>query len=364
MRSRLLSPLWRSLRDQDPTYVEVVRVAHIGLALALGIAAGIATNRWLGLGMPMAFPMFVALGATAHLSFLAPASRARELVDLARISALTIGFILVTAMIGPGSLAAGPVIMKFLLVPATFIALYIRRFGPEYHRAGLALFITAMIAAVVEPTRAQGWWLVLAAVQGSAIAYLLRMAPLRPSATNGLNRILVDYRRALVAVLTRLAAELRSETPVTRTLRQGVPRLRRRARAAALAAAAEQPDRRAVFETVRATAYRLQLAVAFLLEAAPDPVQQDPAARAIRAQLAAAVAAVRDHIAEGAATPDDAVPAALARPHETHPDGAVGGRGATLRSAARRRCAGARARGDRRAAGGRPLRSLAGCGRC
>ena len=316
MRSRLLSPLWRSLRDQDPTYVEVARVAHIGLALALGIAAGVATNRWLGLDMPMAFPMFVALGATAHLSFLAPASRARELVDLARISALTIGFISVTAVIGPGSLAAGPVIMKLLLVPTTFIALYIRRFGPEYHRAGLALFITAMIAAVIEPTRGQGWWLVLAAVQGSAIAYLLRMAPLRPSAANGLNRILADYRRTLVAVLTRLAEELRTGTPVTRTLRQAVPRLRRRARAAALAAAAEQPERQARFETVRATAYRLQLAVAFLLEAAPDPDQQEPAAQAIRAQLAAAVGAVRDHIADGTGSPDDMVRAALARPQE------------------------------------------------
>ena len=43
----------------------------------------------------------------------------------------------------------------------------------------------------------------------------------------------------------------------------------------------------------------VQLAVAFLLEAAPDPDQEDPAAQAIRAQLAAAVAAVRDHIADG-----------------------------------------------------------------
>lgn len=316
MRSPLLSPLWRWLEDQDPTYVEVARVAHIGLALALGIAAGIATNRGLGLDMPMAVPMFVALGATAHLSFLAPASRVRELVDLARISTLTLGFILLTAAIGPGSVAAGPVIMKLLLVPTTFVALYIRRFGPEYHRAGLALFITAMIAAVVEPTRAQGWWLVLAAVQGSAIAYLLRLAPLRPSAAGGLCRVLADYRRALVAVLTRLAEELRTETPITRALRQAVPRLRRRARAAALAAAAEQPQRRAVFEAVRATAYRLQLAVALLLEAAPDPGQRDAAAQEIRAQLAAAVAAVRDQIATGAGTPDDEVRAALSRPHE------------------------------------------------
>ena len=48
---------------------------------------------------------------------------------------------------------------------------------------------------------------------------------------------------------------------------------------------------------MRATVYRLQLAVAFLLEAAPDPGQW-PRGDA-RPQLAPAVKAVRDRIAMG-----------------------------------------------------------------
>ena len=96
----------------------------------------------------------------------------------------------------PGSLPEGPLMMKVLLVPTTFVALYMRRYGPEYHRAGLALFITAMIAGFIEPNREQGWWLLLAASAGAALAYLLRLAPLRPSAAQrSRSRMLADYRR-------------------------------------------------------------------------------------------------------------------------------------------------------------------------
>lgn len=299
MRARLISRPLRWLRDNDPCYVEVARVVHIGLGLALGIAAGVAVDDAYDLGQPVAVPLFVALGAMAHLTFLAPSSRTGELVEMGRISALTLGFILLSALIGPGSLPQGPAIMKLLLVPTTFVALYIRRFGLAYHRAGLALFVTALIVSTIEPTRAQGWVLLLAATGGAAMAYLLRLSPLRPSAVHGLRMVLADYRRVLVAVLTNLAGELEADAPVTRQLRGVVPRIRRRARAAAIAATAELPQQQAAFDAVRTTVYRLQLAVAFLLEAAPDP----GAAGDARLQLALAVKAVRNRIAMGE-TPD------------------------------------------------------------
>ena len=98
-----------------------------------------------------------------------------------------------------------------------------------------------------------------------------------------------------------------------------MPRLRRRVRAAAIAATAELPQRQAAFDVVRADVYRLQLAVAFLLEAAPDPGSPDPTARAIAAQLATVVAAVRDRIAMGPwpGVAKDDVHTALARLVET-----------------------------------------------
>lgn len=298
MRVRLLSPPRRWLKDNDPCYVELARVVHIGLGLALAIAIGMVAEHALGLGQPLAFPMFVALGAGAHLSFLMPSTPRRELADLGRISVLTLGFVLLTALIGPGSLPLGMPIMKSLLVPTTFVALYIRRFGPAYHRAGLALFITAMIAAATEPTQAQGWWLLLAAAGGTAIAYLLRLAPWRPSAARGFERVLTSYRQVLTDVLTALANELATERPVRRELRGVVPRLRRRVRMAAIAATAEQPGRQPAFDLARSIIYRVQIAVAILLEAAPDP-SPDVAVSRLRRQLAQAVTAVRDRVAMG-----------------------------------------------------------------
>ena len=75
------------LEDQDPAFVELTRTVQIGLAFVLGIMVGVATEKALGLGLPLQFPMFATMGAVAHLLFLAPASRRRELRDLARLSA-------------------------------------------------------------------------------------------------------------------------------------------------------------------------------------------------------------------------------------------------------------------------------------
>ena len=104
---RPLSPLLRWLKDNDPCYVELARVVHIGIGLTLAIAIGMAANQALGLGQPLAFPMFVALGTSTHLSFIAASSRMGELRDLARISVLTLGFVLLTTVMAPAPCPRG-----------------------------------------------------------------------------------------------------------------------------------------------------------------------------------------------------------------------------------------------------------------
>jgi len=129
---------------QRPLLHGVARTAHIVLGFVLGILAGVVTNSALALGFTLQFPMFVAMGAVAHPLFLTASNRRNELRDLARLSTFTLGYVLLAAAIGPGSLAAGSTVMKLMLVLTTFVALYrvmdddVLRLGRRASAAALA----------------------------------------------------------------------------------------------------------------------------------------------------------------------------------------------------------------------------------
>ena len=160
--------------------------------------------------------------------------------------------------------------MKLLLVPTTFVALYMRRYGPEYHRAGLALFITAMIA---RPDRAEPRAGLVAAGRLCGCGLGLSAAPGALAALGGARSC--SPARGLSPRADRRShhAGAQSSPPERRSRGNcadrapGWPPVR----AAAIAATAELPQRQAASTSARADVYRLQLAVAFLLEAAPDP---------------------------------------------------------------------------------------------
>ena len=163
------------LGEHDPGGVDMRRAIHFVVAVVLAIFAARLANAAFDVGDPIRLPIFAGLTAGTMLFLLVPARRRDEAVAMARIAAVQVGFLLAVALLaGAGSGDA----VTLLLVPLTFVALYVRRYGRSAQNDGIALFEIALTVATTAPTRHEALWF-------AAVLVMLAVSLLRARAAPG-----------------------------------------------------------------------------------------------------------------------------------------------------------------------------------
>lgn len=264
------------LADHDPGRVDSIRAAHLGLALSIVIFTGFATSRLLGLGMDIAFPLMAGSGVLCMISFTPAASRRAEARTMARVFLVGAAFLLLVVAVAPGNGASHAMAQKLLLIPLSFVALILRRYGMDGQRLGLALILVATVGTILDPPRMEAVWLLAAFCQGAAVAAAIRLAPWRPSAVAAYVRTTHDIQAAVAAFLREMSDAVRTGQPFEADAAETMEHLRGRVWNALGNAIAEDPGGREEFEARRAKFYRLRVAVQLLAGCIPKNAPNTP----------------------------------------------------------------------------------------
>ncbi|MFG1294216.1 FUSC family protein [Xanthobacter variabilis] len=269
-RAPLLGRIGIWLADHDPGGIDTTRALHLGIALVGAILLGVTTSQLFGLDMTITFPLMAGTGALTMISFNPAASRRTEAVTMVRLFAVAAAFLALLAVVGPGEGAGNAMAQKLLLIPLSFCALILRRYGMDGQRLGLALIVVATVGTILTPTRLQALLLLAAFCQGAVVSALLRLSPWRPSAVAAYVQSTLDVQAAVAAFLREMSDAVRTGAPFTDDAARAVERLRARVWNALGNALAEDPGGRVEFEALRAKFYRLRVAVQLLAGCIPQ----------------------------------------------------------------------------------------------
>lgn len=313
------------LDDHDPGGIDRMRSFHLALAYILIILLGVATSHLFHLDMEVVFPMTGAMTASVLITFTPAASIAIEARTFLRIFGVVLAYLLLVVAVGPGDHPDNALILKLMLVPLSFAAMYLRRYGMDGQRLGIAFIIIATVEAILRPTQMQALWLLLAALEGFVITAAIRLAPFRPSAMQAYNDAVVDAVQGVGDYLRLFAEAVRTGQDAPKPGDTILNRLRVRVRVALLTATAEDPDARAWVEAVRTYVYRLRVATQLLHDCIPSVRQAKGTSDAWSgpvATMAEEVARHLDQIGIGPSFGDARMDESLARLRRaaTHPD--------------------------------------------
>ncbi|QRG07431.1 FUSC family protein [Xanthobacter dioxanivorans] len=264
------------LADHDPGGVDLTRAFHLGVSFIIVIVAGYATSSAFRLGMDVTFPLMAGCAALVMISFNPAASVAAEARTMARLFGLGATFLLVIALVGPGTGHLNDVVQKLLLIPLSFCALALRRYGMDGQRAGLALIVVATVGTIIRPTRIEGALLLAAFCQGALVAAAVRLSPWRPSAVRAFVETTLDMQGAIATYLRELSEAVRGGRHFPEAANEALENLRGRVWSALAAAIAEDPGSQPDFERLRVRFYRLRVAVQLLSECVPEKAPDTP----------------------------------------------------------------------------------------
>jgi uncharacterized membrane protein YccC len=299
-------PLLDWLDEHDPGGVDALRGLHFVIAVVLSILAGRLADSVLGLGEPVSLPLYAGLASGTMLFLLVTGRRRDEAVAMARTASVIVGYVLVVALIGGAGGAFGADVLTVLLVPLTFAALYVRRFGHSAKNDGIALFEIALIVATTAPAREQALWFALAAAGGAAIAMTVRRVMWRPIAMPAFEASVVDYRAAAADALASVAVAFAAGTPWPPAALARAARQRSRLRTAALAAVREAPARADAVQAAKAATYRLEIASTLVGERLAEALAKGTADASIRSAVSAALVAAAAAVQPGATAAGEA----------------------------------------------------------
>lgn len=289
-RGPIAGRILRWLAIHDPGGIDTTRALQLAVAFVIVISLAYGTSRAFGLGLDVSFPLMTGAAALVLITFTPAASRRAEARTMGRIFALAMGFLLVLLAVGPGEGPANEMVQKLILVPLSFLALVLRRYGMDGQRLGLSLILVATVGTILAPTRAQALYFLLAFCQGAAVMVALRLSPWRPSAVKAFITSAHDVQDMLAAYLRDMSEAVRAGRPFPADLGPLVGAARARVWNALANASAEDPGGRMDFERLRAKIYRLRVAVLLLASCIPATSRNTPDWRG-------AFAAATDHIA-------------------------------------------------------------------
>lgn len=288
------------LQAHDPGFVDSTRALHLAISYTIVIFLGYFTSRWFGLDLDILFPMAGAMTSLVLITFTPSANRRAEAKSFAKIFSATFGLLLVVFIIGPGESPLNEILLKLLLIPLSAAALYIRRYGMEGQRLGLAMVIIMTVAATLHPGRLELAYLLAASCQGALVAAVVRLTLPRPSAMKVYHDAVEAAGAAIGGYLAELAFAVRENRDVPPTSELVLDTVRVRVRSALVNATAEAPSARAYIEAVRSLAYRLRIATQLLGDCVPHTHAADAP---WRMPLAAAADLLARHLQGGLSEP-------------------------------------------------------------
>lgn len=288
---------WLALHD--PGGVDTNRALHLGTAILIVIMLGYALAPWLPPHMVVTFPLMAGVGAVVSINAVPAASRRAEMHTFGRLWLINSGCLFLFILVGPGEGHANAMAQKAMLIPISFAALLLRRYGMEGQRIGIALVVVASVDTILAPTRVDALLLLVAMWIGMLVAVGLRRSPWRPSAVNAYVATVYDMQAAVAQYLREMSDAVRAGQPFPPERTEAVEAKRAPVWNALANATAEAPEARADFEALRVKVYRLRVAVQLLASCIPDNAPTS----ATRANAAAAeawrppFAAAADHLA-------------------------------------------------------------------
>ena len=299
--SRPVRHLVRWLALHDPGAVERWRAANFGLALVVTIVVAAATDAYFGFGLALPFPMFAGFVAGNMLFLLSPARADRELVQLVGLAAAMVGWILLIAALDPTAWPDGLVALKLTLVPLTFVALLVRRYGPQAQSIGIAAFVAALMTATLDPGRHEALLLAVAAVEGAVIAIVVRLALHRRNALAGFTSTVSAERTAVATTLNALGDALATASaPGGHAADDAAARLRS-IRMAAATALREAPSERLRIDVAKSLLLRMEIGAALAADRIAEAGAGGPLPTAVRDAVLGAVRVVEDWTRSSAA---------------------------------------------------------------
>ncbi|MDQ0313908.1 FUSC family protein [Amorphus orientalis] len=312
--------LLERLADFDPGWVRLSRGLHLVAAVAAAIAAGYflstagaaAVAEWIGPWLERTVPAYaralavenrqfvvplVTAVVAAHLILLVmPSYRAQELRETRPLALLAVLYLAGLGLAAPGSWGYGALPMHLWWIVTIGFGLYLRGRGPQGARFGTSIILLTLFAVIVNPDRAMGIWLPVAAIAGVCVGYAVRFATWRPSPV-------AAYRTQRARFLETAGEDLSAFADMVRRGARptdfGHP-LRRRWVALSKSmelAAAESPGRSAHLAEEVAAAFRLLLAVEAIASALTEIDAADLGGRFGADRVASALTALAAHIA-------------------------------------------------------------------
>ncbi|MDI4665351.1 FUSC family protein [Xanthobacter autotrophicus] len=275
-RTPLLDRLKGWLADHDPGGIDLTRAFHLGVSFVVVILLGYATSTGFRLGMDITFPMMAGCAALVMISFNPAASVTAEARTMARLFGLGFAFLLAMTLVGPGEGQGNDIVQKIMLIPLSFLALALRRYGMDGQRLGLALIVVATVGTILRPTRIEGALLLAAFCQGAMVAAAVRLSPWRPSAVNAFVETTLDMQGAVANYLRELSDAVRRGRHFPEDANNALESLRGRIWNALAAAIAEDPGAQPDFERLRVRFYRLRVAVQLLAGCVPEKAPDSP----------------------------------------------------------------------------------------
>ncbi|HEX3348668.1 MAG TPA: hypothetical protein VHS58_11270, partial [Acetobacteraceae bacterium] len=190
----MLQKLADWLDENDPARVDIRRALELLVAITLACGACLLLEQvaWVSAGLPM---LIVAGVNTLNMLFnLAPASRAAEQRQMLVLGMAGVLPIVIGAAIAPADRPYGEAAIKLLFVAVLAGGFYVRRYGPLASAAGTMTNVTMFLVSVLDPSKADGMWLVIGALIGAASAALVRLVPSHTGAPRAIRRYLERYR--------------------------------------------------------------------------------------------------------------------------------------------------------------------------
>lgn len=264
------------LSTHDPGAVDTTRAIQLGVSFVIVITLGYTASRVFALGLDIPYPLMGGAAALVLITFTPAASRRTEAVTMGRLILVSMAFLLVLAAVGPGEGEANMMVQKLLLVPLSFFALLLRRYGMDGQRLGLALILVATIGTILSPTRLTAFYFLIAFGQGALVTAAIRLSPWRPSAVDAYIQSALDVQHAIAAFLRELSAAVHHGRSFTSAEVAAIEIARTRVWNALANATAEAPGARQDFEHFRAKIYRLRVASQLLASCIPDTTAAEP----------------------------------------------------------------------------------------
>ncbi|MEM7120210.1 MAG: FUSC family protein [Pseudomonadota bacterium] len=262
-----------ALQALDPGGIQLARGVHFFVVSVAGGGVCYFAGGWLGAPNSLIFAVMGGAVALNAFIFTPPGTRWSEAIAFAKNVIVAVAVFGTGVFVGWHEIGFGEVPIDSVWVLIIAFGLYLRRYGPIATQYGLMLTLMFMFMTLVNPTREEALWLVLAALLSGTVGMLVQHTLWRPSALAVLKREIVRFQRAIAAEVNACRSSDSNLPP--HWAKRAWDMLSR----ACERSLAENPDERPRLQHINATGLRSLMALKVVTEAVENSHDDPPGSK-------------------------------------------------------------------------------------